>query len=121
MDIPSIFQSMTVCTRYPEPIFMMERLEPPKESMADTGWFVGCYDEGHNHNDSKNLRCVSLYEAYLNQRGIEQFMCFPIGSMVDVDSGKGLQIFKDGRALDIVPGSYLAAMLKKHGRWQTPS
>ena len=60
------------------------------------------------HNDTANLRCISLYEAYLNQRGIQGFVAFPSGIMVVMDRKTGLSIVNaDDEPLRVLPGSFL--------------
>lgn len=65
----------------------MNRTEPDGE--RDSGWFVGCLDDDHDHNDSDNLLCVSLYEAYTKQKGIQSFVTFPVGTMIVSDPEDG--------------------------------
>ena len=79
----------------------------------DSGWFLGCRDDGHDHNAAGNLRCVSLYEAYLGQRGIEGFVSFPAGAIVVVDRKNGVTILNKGEPLGIVPGSFLDTWLRR--------
>jgi hypothetical protein len=110
MTMASIRQAMIVCTGYAVAEFFMARSEPRDR---DSGWFVGCLDKDHDHNDPANLRCVSLYEAYLQQPGIQNFPLFPVGTMVVNDREKGLTVLKDDEPLRLVPGSFLDAWLKR--------
>ena len=113
MKIPSVLQSLVACTRYSAPSFIMVRSEGANE--RDSGWFVGCLDDEHDHNDPANLSCVSLYEAYLNQQGIQGFVTFPVGTMIVNDKKNGLTILKDDKPLKIEPGSFLDTWLKRGG------
>jgi hypothetical protein len=106
INIPSARDSLLVCTQYTNPDFFMERFMPSEENAADTGWFIGCLDTNHDHNDPANLRCISVYEAFIRQRGIQNFMAFPFGSIILVDQS-GLKVAKNGKELAIVPGSFL--------------
>jgi hypothetical protein len=107
MTMATAFESMVVCTKYTANEFFMSRSEPDGR---DSGWFVGCLGQDHDHNDAKNLKCISLYEAYLNQRGIQNFLLFPVGAMVVNDTARGLTVRdKNGSALKLVPGSFLDA------------
>lgn len=90
-------------------------LTPSEKNKADTGWFIGCLHEDHNHQENANLCCISVYEAFLNQRGIQNFMAFPLGSMVLMDEKHGLKVWKNGTELSIVPGSFLDTVLKARG------
>ncbi len=105
MQIPTIRQSLITCTRYTDCDFFMTRSEGKNE--MDSGWFLGCLDGKHDHNEIGNLCCVSLYEAYLGQNGIQGFVTFPVGATIVVDRKKGVTIFHEGEPLDIVPGSFL--------------
>jgi hypothetical protein len=111
MDAPSIRQSLIACTHYHEPSFFMSRSQASRDS--DSGWFIGCRRGGHNHQEPANLKCISLYEAYLNQRALQGFASFPVGSIISVDRENGLKLFKNDAALDIVPGSFLDQWFKK--------
>lgn len=115
INVPSVLQSLIACTQYTDPSFFMERGAPSAKNKADTGWFVGCLHKDHNHNDAANLRCISVYEAFLQQRGILNFMAFPLGSMIVMDQKAALKAWKDGNQLSIVPGSFLDKTLSKHG------
>jgi hypothetical protein len=111
MQIPIILQSLIACTRYTDSDFFMSRSESTNES--DSGWFVGCRDHRHDHNDTGNLRCVSLYEAFLGQWGIQGFVTFPVGATVIVDRKNGVTILNKGERLGIVPGSFLETWLQR--------
>ena len=61
LSFPSLLQSGLICTRLGTTTgLIMERVEG---SGNDSGWFCGCYDADHDHNDAAELKCVSLYEA----------------------------------------------------------
>ncbi|MFI5456913.1 MAG: hypothetical protein ACHRXM_15820 [Isosphaerales bacterium] len=111
MQIPSIRQSLITCTRFAASDFFMTRSEGTNE--RDSGWFVGCLDEVHDHNDPGNLCCVSLYEAYLGQKGIQGFVTFPVGATVVVDRKNGVTILNQGEPLGIVRGSFLDTWLQR--------
>jgi hypothetical protein len=112
MSMPSFRHTMLVCTTFAEPGFFMTRTNPSEKNKADTGWFVGCLNDGHDHNDPKNLRCISLYEVFIKQRGIQNFVAFPIGSMILVDPQHQLRVWKNDAELSILPGSFLDQALK---------
>ena len=105
IQMPTVLQSLIACTRYTTPDFLMLRSNPTNE--RDSGWFVGCLNEDHDHNDTANLRCISLYEAYLNQKGIQGFVAFPNGIMVVMNRKSGLSIINEGEPLKVHPGSFL--------------
>ena len=50
----------------------MTRSDPTDS--ADSGWFVGCLADDHDHQQPANLTRVSLYEAFLRQPAIQGFL-----------------------------------------------
>lgn len=113
MDAPSIQQSLVACTRYDEQSFFMSRSHC--SSGSDSGWFIGCMNDDHDHQEPANLKCISIYEAFLNQRGIQGFASFPVGSMIAVNGDHELKLFKEGAELGILPGSFLDEWTRKQG------
>lgn len=53
---------------------MMERFEATGN---DSGWYLGCVDEDHDHNDPKNLQRVSLYEIACGMLTCVPFLSLP--------------------------------------------
>ena len=112
MNPPSIRDSLIACTRYNERSFLMNRSRGDGGTVS--GWFVGCLNSEHDHDDPANLTCLSVYEAYLRQQGIQAFASFPVGSMIVMDHNDGVRVFKDHEELDIPPDSFLAQWFKRH-------
>lgn len=112
MDAPSIRHSLVACNHYDEPSFFMSRSQG--DGGSDSGWFVGCLNDKHDHQDSDNLTCVSLYEAFLHQRAIEGFVSFPVDSVIEVDRVKGLKVLTGGTELNVLPGSFLDEWFKRY-------
>jgi hypothetical protein len=106
MTLPSIRQSAIMCTRLGRDEGMvLERVAP---SGADSGWFCGCSDEDHDHNDVAELRRVSLYEAAVRHAPqIVPYLALPAGVLVGIEAGKPV-VFRDGKSLAFRSGSYLA-------------
>jgi hypothetical protein len=113
IDLPTLRHSLVACTRYADPAFYMTRSEPTNPT--DSGWFVGCLADGHDHHDPANLTRVSLYEAFLRQAPIEAFLAFPRESLIAIDPRAGVRIYKAGRELKAEPGSFLEAWMKRLG------
>jgi hypothetical protein len=113
MEIPTVLQSLVACTRYESSCFFMSMSESSNPN--DSGWFVGCRED-HDHNNPKNLRCISVYEAFLHQPGIQGFMTFPRNSVIAVEPGKGITIFHNEEKLKIKKGSFLDSWLKQQGK-----
>ena len=99
-------QSAIVCTRLARGQgIVLERSEPDG---ANSGWFCGCQEEGHDHQSPSELRRVSLYEAAVRQAPqIIPYLALPAGVLVGVGTGAPL-MFRDGETLEFRPGSYLA-------------
>lgn len=113
LSFPSMLQSAIVCTQLGKSQGAI--LERTDSDGADSGWFCGCRDEEHNHNDVSELTRVSLYEAALQAPLIIPFLAFPSGVLLSVDENK-LILFHDGRPLNFRPGSYLA---RRYGERQS--
>jgi hypothetical protein len=107
LAFPSMVQSAIVCTRLQEAEdLVLERSAP---AAADSGWFCGCREDDHDHNDSTELRRVSLYEAAVKRTPqIIPYLALPPGVLIAVAAGLPV-VFRDGKPLDVHPGSYLAA------------
>jgi hypothetical protein len=111
MNVPSILQSLIACTDYSGPNFFMSRSDPTNE--RDSGWFVGCRDTEHDHNDPQNLCCVSIYEAFLNQPRIQNFITFPKDVIVVMDRSTGLSMLNEHGTIEFVAGSFLDEWKKR--------
>lgn len=75
LQFPSIVQSAIVCNKHEDSGgFFMERARQGKN---DSGWFIGCVDPHHNHNDTKCLKRVSLYEIACLREMIIPFLALP--------------------------------------------
>jgi hypothetical protein len=115
MDIPNICQSAVACTKLGAATGLI--LSRDKVLHAnDSGWFIGCHDEDHDHNSNANLICVSLYEAFLKQKPIQGWMAFPVGTLVALQDGEPPMVFKDGTKLAILPDSYLGQLIGKQSQ-----
>jgi hypothetical protein len=111
IDIPLAQHSLVACTRYTEPAFFMTRSAPGDEH--DSGWFVGCLADDHDHDAASNLTRVSLYEAFVRQPAVQGFLAFPIGSLIAVDPRAGVRIYKGEQELPVEPDSFLDAWTKR--------
>lgn len=105
IDFPNIRKSLITCNRYSETNFFMHRQKPSSES--DSGWFIGCLDQTHCHNNTDNLNCISVYEAMLHQKALQGFAAFPVDSMIVISERGGISFFKDGNEVEIQPNSFL--------------
>lgn len=101
---PSLQQSCLVCTRLSNSgKFFMDRSEPRG---ADSGWFIGCVIDGHNHNDVSNLKKVSLYEAAVTLcPGMLPYLAFPPKTVINFDESPSFSV--DGKPVEVRRGSFL--------------
>jgi hypothetical protein len=113
IDIPTAQQSLIACKDYAGAAFSMNRLAPT--DAADSGWFVGCLADGHDHHNPANLTRVSAYEAFLRQPAIQGFLAFPRESLIAIDPRAGVRIYKGERELKAEAGSFLEAWMKRMG------
>ncbi|WP_439621634.1 immunity protein Imm33 domain-containing protein [Gemmata sp.] len=105
MAFPSMLTSAIVCARLgPNQDIVLERVEP---AGADSGWFCGCLQRDHDHNNARELRRVSLYEAAVRAPQIVPFLALPAGVLVATDHGVPT-ILHGGKPLAFARGSYLA-------------
>jgi len=111
LNMPSMTQSLIACSRYTEPSFFMTRTKAIDKT--DCGWFIGCLDQHHDHKESANLQRVSLYEAFVQQRGIQGLVSFPVGAMIVVERLSVFAIYLDGKKLAFKDGSFLDQAAKK--------
>ncbi len=106
LSFPSMRESAIICDRLGKGEDMvMERGEP---AGADSGWFFGCREDGHDHNDAAELRRVSLYEAVIRHvPQIIPFLALPPGILLSFGAS-GTVLFREGEPLTPRAGSYLA-------------
>lgn len=107
LSYPSMRQSAIICSRLGKKDgLVMERTD---SSGTDSGWFFGCRDEDHEHNEVAELRRVSVYEAAVRHAPqIVPYLALPKGVLVGMSNGVPA-IFHDGELLEFKQGSFLAA------------
>jgi hypothetical protein len=105
----SLTDSAITCTWFGEHTgVFMNRLSP---NDSDSGWFIGCDDKNHDHQDSNNLLLKSVYElVVVYEQSIIPYLALPPGISVHVCNGIPILHRKD-KELAIRPNSYLAALL----------
>lgn len=110
-DYPRPALQAVVCSRtWDAAAFMMGRTEP--SGPTDSGWFVGCMDDAHDHQAADALNVVPLIEIAVKVPPLTQFFALPSGSDVVV-SGPGrirARVFFEGKELKPRAGSYLDAL-----------
>jgi hypothetical protein len=115
MTIPSVRQSAIVCKNFDgSKSLLLSRGEA--HAASDSGWFIACRDENHDHEDTDNLAPVSLYEAFLKCSQIQGWMAFPKGTLIALQEGLPPKVFRDGKELSIMPDSFLARVLQRRSQ-----
>ena len=112
MEIPSIRQSAVVCDKYQEASGIL-LVRGKAQDRSDSGWFIGCLDKDHDHKKIQNLTKVQLYDAFLNRKAIQSWMAFPSGTFIALQQDEPPQVFRDGKELMILPGSFLDQLLQR--------
>lgn len=117
---PSLRQSAIVCSRLARahPLWL-DRALPQG---MDSGWFMGCADESHDHQSARSLERLSLYEVALQQPAVVPYLALPPGLqlLLPVESHWGRKhrthestsserptAWREGRELEPAPGSLL--------------
>lgn len=111
IDFPrQAFQAVVCSKALGSSSFVLGRTEP--SAPTDSGWFVGCTDEDHDHQAADALNVVPLIEIAVHVPSLTQFFALPQGIDVLV-AGPGrmrTKLFLDGNLLTPRDGSYLAAL-----------
>ena len=111
LDIPSLRQSCIVCNQLSGgPDFLMSRAAPEEN---DSGWFIGCLDESHDHNSIESVEVVSLHQAVVELApGAVQYLGLPVGCGALVRAGE-IAISNESGPLEVKAGSYLDRLSRR--------
>jgi hypothetical protein len=113
ITFPSLRQSCLICSRVKDRgDFVMEHFEAHKN---DSGWYMGCVDADHNHNNPQNLKRVSLYDAACGMLMCVPFLPLPQGVLVQIKGG-GFSIAYNGKTLRPKTNSFMQQYLLKHSK-----
>jgi hypothetical protein len=99
---PSIRDGATICDRLGREYVMHRRAPQP----PDSGWFIGCADVDHDHDDVANLTMDSLYAVAIGHEKIVPFLALPPGCTVELYKDEFGLYFND-RTVSFTKGSYL--------------
>jgi hypothetical protein len=105
---PSYRQEAIACSKLRgAQAVLMHREQPSHE--WDSGWFIGCYEDEHDHQDAGQLVRTSLFEvAVASDQRFIPYAALPVGAYVILGQGPPFISMHD-RILEILPGSLLAA------------
>lgn len=110
-DFPRQALQAIVCSRvWDSTEFIMGRTEP--HGPSDSGWFIGCSDETHDHQVESALSVIPLIELAVRLPPLTQFLALPVGVDV-IATGPGrlrARVFVDEVERTPAPGSYLEAL-----------
>jgi hypothetical protein len=97
--------------------YMLSRGEPVRAN--DSGWFIGCCEDDHDHNTVDNLSLEGLLGVILQIPILMQFVALPFDTNLHIvvsKSGAPIPtIYIDGEPRTPKRGSYLASLIKKRG------
>jgi len=105
MDFPSMRQSALVCGNLSIPEGAVMVRDAPDG--AYSGWFFGCENPHHDHNDPVNLARVSLYHVGCQNPGVIKYLALPAGTLIQGLAGVKPRVFFDSVERRIAKGSYL--------------
>lgn len=111
MDFPKQHQAAIICRRLLDGSAWLLSRETPDDG-EDSGWFFGCSEDDHDHDQVDNLARVQLFAVTCQLRFITQFLALPPKTEVLVE-GPGrirARIRFQGSDRPAEPGSYLASL-----------
>ncbi len=99
---PSIRDGATICDQLGRE-YVMHRRTP---NAPDSGWFIGCTDVDHDHDDVANLSMDSLYAVAIRHEKVVPFLGLPSGCTVELYEDE-FGLYLNDRTLSFKKGSYL--------------
>lgn len=116
---PPAGSTAIVCSRLDDSkrAIMCKRAEP-SPGTRDSGWYIGCTFEDHDHDDTEHLAVAPLAEVAKRYAWLGQFLALPVGTDLVVEMRERVSVPVLWRGEDVVApvaGSYVAA-LNQHGR-----
>jgi hypothetical protein len=111
LAIPSLQSSCIVCVRLSEAeVFVLDRGE---QEGNDSGWFLGCVNDDHDHSSVSELRRVSVYEGVLQNPQAMPFLGLPPGTVVEASGLLPAHVLYRGEERAPRPSSYVDALSKR--------
>lgn len=115
-EFPATQATAVVCSKLEESAhaILMKRMEPTPDT-PDSGWFLGCTDEAHDHDAADNLLAEPLMALSERLPWIDQFVALPQGTDLVVEMAQRVRVpvlwhGDGGDAIDPLAGSYVAAL-----------
>ncbi len=111
MAVPNFRQTAMVCNQFAKaPIFFMTRNEPILH-VNDSGWYMGCMNPEHVHENQENLECMTLYDAFLKRKEIQHWLTFPIETKIFINHASPPKVWIGTERCKLVPGSFVERTL----------
>jgi len=89
---------------------LLKRMAPTDPT--DSGWFVGCTDESHDHDTAENLQAVRLSAIPTHFPWLDQFFALPVGTdlVVEMRDRVSVPVLWHPDRIEPLPGSYVASL-----------
>ncbi|MEQ8351804.1 MAG: hypothetical protein RH862_09990 [Leptospiraceae bacterium] len=106
LSFPAITHTAFVCSAIDsaEGIFM-DRVGPVSDQ--DSGWFIACSDQNHDHDSRDNLRQESLYVLSIKKPVVIPFLGFPVGTTAMIKPDERPRVLLHGAMIRPEHDSYL--------------
>lgn len=108
-------QRAMVCTRVtPKTV---QRLRPLRADRAwqpdvrDSGWFIGCCDEDHDHDNANELATMHLFHLVDQFPGLFPYLGMPVGTMMVFEESQAIIFPPDEQEGRDDPGKLLSSLL----------
>ena len=106
---PNLREAIVQCAEWEDATsYILERTE---SSGNNSGWYIGCTNPEHDHEDPKNLKTTSIYDILISHRDILPFLALPSNTAVLVENDRAYVSF-EGVEKPPKLGSYLRARLE---------
>lgn len=110
---PSPEGRVTVCSEVhaSKHAILLKRLAPTAPD--DSGWYVGCTNERHDHDAPTALGAAYLLQLSDQLPWVDQFFALPVGTHLIVLMDERLSVpalWRDEKLVAPLPGSYVAAL-----------
>ena len=107
---PSLRETVVECVKWQDvPSYVLERCG---SSNNDSGWYIGCQDPEHNHENPESLRVTSIYDIAVHHCNIVPFFALPPNTTVLIENDRPCVSF-EGVEKPPKPGSYLSRLIEK--------
>lgn len=112
--IPTIGQLAVACNRVPEAdAILLARNDDADPD--DSGWFVLCHDDDHDHEAGDSIGVVPLHELARVRPDVINFMMFPTGCTLLLEAGVEPVVLRDDERLELEKGSFFDQLLTASG------